>query len=88
MKRKTRRIIRNRKKEYDSKKKETILSGGANKFHNCVKAFLNIDKKGDWSPRALYSLQAKQAETAEKMAEYFNNISNEYQPLDPTQIPS
>ena len=54
MKRKTRRIIRDRRRSYNEEKKSRIMTGQANKFHDCVRAFVNNDKKKDWNPRSLY----------------------------------
>ena len=86
LKKKTRRIIRNRRGKYNEEKKAKILNGSVNKFHECVKAFINDDKKRNWSPRELYPKDTE-LQVAEKMAEFFNNISIEYTPLDCTKIP-
>ena len=51
---KTKKIISERKLGYNVQKKEKILAGTSTKFHDCVRAFINNDKKKDWSPRQLY----------------------------------
>ena len=45
LKRKTKKIIRDRRRAYDSKKKEDIMGGKKTKLHKCVKAFVNNDKE-------------------------------------------
>lgn len=57
------------------------------KFHECVRSFVNSAKKTEWSPRQLYS-ECNDLETANKLATFFNNISNQYQPLKKEQIPT
>ena len=86
MKRKTSRLIRNRKKAYNLQKKDKIINASKNGFHDCVKAFINNEKEGAWTPLSLFP-GADKREVAERMATFFNNISNEYQPLDLTKIP-
>ena len=86
IKNKTRKIIKDRKKNYDKKKKEDIMSGKTNKLHDCVRAFVNNDKKKEWSPRQLYPGKSE-GEAAESLAEDFNNISNQYAPLNKLEIP-
>ena len=71
---------------YDEEKKTKIMSGSVAGFHDCVKAFVDNEKKKHWTPRELYSDLTEQ-ETAEKLAAFFNNISNEYVPLDKSKIP-
>ena len=51
-----------------------------------MNAFCSEDKKKDLSPRMLYENKSEQ-EAAEELAIYFNNISNEYEPLDVSKIP-
>ena len=87
VKRATRRMIRQRRGAYNREKKERILSGGINRFHECVRAFNAEDKKTDWSPMMLYE-GITEKEAAEKLATYFNDISSEYSPLRKEQIPS
>lgn len=75
-----------RKNNYNKQKKEKIQQGQDNNFHQCVKAFNNNDKSKDWSPRELYP-DLNESQAAEKLAQYFNNISNEYELLDFNEIP-
>ena len=50
-----------------------------------VNALIGKNDKPRWSPTELYpELDSKQS--AERLAEYFNSISNEYSPLDMAQI--
>lgn len=87
VKNKTKRLIKERKKGYNKKKKESILQGGKHQFHECVRSFLNNDKKKDWSPDELYP-GASEADVAENLAAYFNNISSEYEALKTEDIPN
>ena len=82
----TKKKIRDRRKQYNKEKKNRILSGNTNRFHECVRTFSSNDKKKNWNPRQLYEGKTEQ-ESAELLAEYFNNISNEHEPLDMQNIP-
>ena len=75
LKKKTKKLIRDSCNGYNKKKEDSILAGGSNKFHECVKAFVNNEKKKEWNPRQLYP-NASEKEAAENLATYFNNISN------------
>ena len=86
IKKKTTRLIRKRRKAYNLQKKAKILSASANGFHDCVKAFVNNENKTGWTPMDLFPGKSRK-EAAESMAEFFNNISNEYEPLDLRLIP-
>ena len=86
LKKKTKKIIKEGKEAYNKKKKEGILDGSSKKFHQCVRAFINDDKSKEWNPRNLYPDLSEQ-ETADRLALFFNNISSEYTPLNPANIP-
>ena len=86
LKKKTRKLIRERKSVYDNDKKTKILESGCNKFHECVKAFTSNEKQKAWSPTLLYP-GASNKQAAENLDEFFNNISSEYDPLDMNNIP-
>ena len=86
MKKKTRRIIRERRKAYNQDKKDKIMRGEPTRFHQCVRALIDNDKKKDWTPLQLYD-NASEAQTAENLAAYFNDISNQYTSLQEHQIP-
>ena len=62
------------------------MSGGMNKFHECVRAFINNDKQREWSPRNLYA-DTSDKDTAEKLTAFFNNISTKYTPLNMSNLP-
>ena len=75
VKKRTKKLIKERKKAYNKEKKDKILSGGVSRFHECVRAFDNDEKTKEWSPRSLYEGKTEQ-EAAEELAKYFNGISN------------
>lgn len=61
-----------------------MLGSDKNNFFKCVNSFLNDSKV--WDVRSLFPEDDEKA-AAEKIAEFFNAISNEYQPMDLTKIP-
>ena len=56
-------------------------------FYKHVNALTGVNQKPRWSPRAMYP-DKEDKEIAETLAEFFNNISAEYQPLDMNKIPT
>ena len=87
LKKRCRNVIKHRKAFYNKHKKEKMMGASSHSIHKCVKAMASDEKAKQWSPRQMYpELSAEQV--AEKCAEFFNNISSEYNPLTPDSIPS
>ena len=87
LKRKTASIIKKRKAYFNKLKRDKMLGCNSRSFHRCVKSFVSDEKANQWSPRHMFpDLSAKQV--AERCADFFNGISNEYRPLQPEDIPN
>ena len=87
LKRKTRAIIKKRKAFFNKQKREKMVGADSRTFHKCVKSFVNDEKTKGWNPMQMYpSLDAEAV--ANKCADFFNGISQEYPPLDKSKIPS
>ena len=71
LKKKTKRLIIEGKRSHDKEKKTKLHEENINGFYNCVRAFVNDDKKKNWSPRELYP-QLTEKETSERLADFFN----------------
>ena len=86
LKKKTTKIIKERKKAYNLQKKEKILDGSVKKFHECVRSFINNDKSKQWSPKQLYP-NASEKQIAENLASFFNPLRPrsffQFQPFRP-----
>ena len=83
LKRRTSEAIKKRKKGYSWHLKKKFMTGhGKNGFHHCVKVILNGNTADRWNVRSLYP-----EATAEKLADYFNGISTQYEPLTDEKIP-
>ena len=67
--------------------KQKFLNSDTNSFHKCVKAFIDAENRRVWSPTELDPTKSDK-EMAEILAEHFNDIRSEYQPLDVNSIPS
>ena len=81
-------IVEERKKVNN----ERILEGFLNNknprdFHRAVKKLLGENEPPRWKPQQMYP-EASNLEAAENIAEYFNSISQEYDPLLNEQIPT
>ena len=79
--------IEERKKGYYLEMKEKMLAGDARAFFSCVNTLKNGANKSKWSPRLLYP-GANDHQVAESLADYFNAISSEYNPLDRSLVPT
>ena len=82
--------------EYLSKRREVFLQKQRNnltgpdanrQFFKNVSSYKSFDKPRSFSVRDLRPGK-EDGEVAEEVAEYFNKISGEFQPLEPDQIPS
>ena len=80
-------IVRQRKKEYLKTQKGHILADDASRnFFKHVKNFNTIEKPKQFDVREL--LPGKNdVEVTETLAEYFNRVSQEFDPLQPNEIP-
>ena len=83
----TNKMIEERRTRFNVHTRDKFLSRTDSKsFHKGVKTFLNAEEASKWDVRALFPGQPDK-EVAENLAGYFNNISQEYQPLDMTSLP-
>ena len=81
-------IILNRKKGYLTTQKEHILANDANRnFFKHVKNFSKFEKPKEFNVRDLMPGKSD-SEVAESLADYFNKVSKEFDPLEPHQIPT
>ena len=81
-------IIKTRKDKYFQGIRDKFLSNTDPKhFHECVKALLQGNSPPKWDVRTLKPDKSDE-ELAEWLADFFNGISSEYEPLDPSTIPS
>ena len=80
--------ILDRKREYLLTQKGHILAEDANRnFYEHVKNFNTIEKPKEFDVRQLLPGK-RDFEVAEELAEYFNKVSQEFSPLEPSKIPS
>ena len=82
------RSVRKRKKKHN----EFILDKFNNesnpgKFFHHLQCLLSNNNKEMWSPMSMYPGQSK-SEVAEKVADFFNDISSQFEPLDITKVPT
>ena len=87
MKEKTRNIIEKYRETYNSEMREKFLSAKDPRvFYSYVQALLSENEPTKQNVGMLDPSKSK-AEMAKHMANYFNAISSEYQPLDTSTIP-
>ena len=87
MKKKTDDMLRERKRGYLDTQKGHILAEDANRnFFRHVKSFSSIEKPKQYDVRELFPGK-NDSEVAEELAKYFNAVSDEFEPLEPAQIP-
>ena len=80
-------IIRDRKKGYMEEKKKQLTSEDANRsFFRLVKAFNTPEKPQTFDVRSLCPGMSD-PQVANNLADFFNRISEEFDPLSPDQIP-
>ena len=85
--RKTDRLIRKRARKYIENQKLTLTApDAARAFHKNVKAYKSKEKPVEFDVRQLYE-GCEDSEVAEKLAEHFNAISQEFDGLNPDEIP-
>ena len=82
------RYLEKRKVKYLAKQRDRLLGPEATRnFFNNVRAFQSVEKPKDFDVRELRPGATDEA-VAEEVADYFNQISSEFDPLDPFQIPT
>ena len=87
-KREIERQIKERKKGYMNTQKEHILAEDANRnFFKHVKNFSRLEKPKIFDVREILPDRSDE-QVAEDLAVYFNKVSREFEPLEPSQIPT
>ena len=86
LKKLTEEMIFNRRKKYlESQKKGLLVEDAARNFFRNVKAFQSKERPKPFDVRELFPGKSD-PEVAEELAEYFNRISHEFSPLEPSEI--
>ena len=70
----------------DSQKECLLVEDATRNFFRNVKAFKTKDRPNAFDPMSLFSGKSE-AEVADELAGFFNRISAEFQPLEPSDIP-
>ena len=87
-KRRTSEAIKARKRPYFDNQKDHLLAEDANRnFYKHVKNFGRAERPKLFDVRDLMPARLSDKQIAEELAEYFNRISNEFEPLMPGEIP-
>ena len=80
-------IVEERKKKNNERILQGFLRNSDSKnFHRTVRKLLGESPSPRWTPQSLYPDKSA-TETAEVLADFFNNISKEYPPLMPNEVP-
>lgn len=88
MKKNLEKVIKDRKAKFMVKKKEQLTDKDVNRsFFRLVKSFSTPEKPQTFDVRNLRP-GASDAEVAEELADFFNRVSSEFDPLTPDQIPT
>ena len=83
MKKRTRALIRRRAKNYMEGQKKVLLGPDAiRNFYKNVRAYKSKEKPPNFEPQSLYP-GLPDLQVAENLAQHFNNISEEFDGLDP-----
>lgn len=87
MKRKTAAAVKKRRKKHNSHIIEKFRKeSNPGKFFHHVRCLLGKNSRPPWSPTLMYpGLDPKQV--ADRLAEFFNDISSQYSPLDMGKVP-
>ena len=83
---KTRAIVKKRKRNYFDFILQRFTGGEPKDFYKNVNCLLGETTKR-WSPKELHP-ECDEDEVAERLAAFFNDISAQYTPLDPTDLPA
>ena len=87
-KRKVEGVVRERKRNYIENQKGYLLAEDANRnFYKHVKNFSKFERPQQFDVRMLLPGKSD-FETAEVLADYFNKVSKEFDPLEPSDIPA
>ena len=74
-------MIKDRGAGFNANIRENIIGGSNSKsFHKGVKCFLSADEASQWDARLLFPGEDDRT-IANRLAKYFNGISQEYSPL-------
>ena len=81
------RQVRKRKKNHDQFILQKFINeSNPGKFFNHLQSLLGTSSQGKWSPLQMYPGTDKK-EVANNLATFYNDISNQYKPLDLNKIP-
>ena len=87
-KKRTDAVVKERKRKFMDIQRETLLAEDAGRnFYRNVKSFSTAEKPKLFDVRDIMPEGLSDQEIAESLAEYFNRVSNEFEPLTPDQIP-
>ena len=87
-KKRTKEAVKERKRKYFDRQKDHLLASDANRnFYKYVKNFGEAERPKMFDVRELVGEGKTDEEIAEELAEYFNRISKEFEPLGPGDIP-
>ena len=87
-KKRTREAVKKRKRDYFDKQKDRLLVEDANRnFYRHVKNLGTAERPRQFDVRDLMPEDYSDQDTAEALADYFNRVSNEFDPLGPGDIP-
>ena len=80
--------VKKRKRDYFDKQKDRLLAEDANRnFYRHVKNLGTAERPRQFDVRDLMPEDYSDQDTAEALADYFNRVSNEFDPLGPGNIP-
>ena len=80
-------VVKNRKKEYIATQKTHLLAEDANRnFYKHVRNFSKLEKPPQFDVRTLVPGKTDE-EAAAVLAEFFNKVSREFDPLEPSDVP-
>ena len=90
MKKRTEALIAERKRGYlDYQVEKAIEKGGlGNRFASLTKPLQSIDKTPNFDVKSVCKQDSTDEEAAEECADFFSAISDEFTPLDLSQLPS
>ena len=86
MQKETDRILTERKEQYYARFSDKLKKGGRN-YHNAVKSLRSVEAPTSWNISELFP-QMSEESVAEKAAEYFNSISDEFEGIGTREAPT
>ena len=75
-------IKENKMRFFDKVKKKVVDSNNPREYYRAIKLLQTDDSSPQWSIKSLFP-SLSDSEISEKSAEFFNDISNEFTPVDP-----